>query len=449
MRRRHSAVEPGRPTSAHRKSPGARVVRGLVIATLVALAGCGRHEPVAAVPAAAPAQTASNGDATVYRMQMQRQPDFKAMQAIGRMLFSDATLSGSGTLSCASCHSPDHAYGPPNSLSVQLGGVDGKLMGTRAAPSLRYMQNVPPFTEHHFDEDIDESVDQGPAGGHTWDGRASSAHEQAEIPLLSPVEMGNTSRAAVVEAVRKASYAPQFRQVFGDDALDDVDRGFKWATLALEMFQQDPAEFYPYSSKYDAVLRGQATLSAQETRGLAVFNDENKGNCASCHQSAKSANTGTFPAFSDFGFIAVGVPRNRTLDVNRDPAYFDLGLCGPERQDLKDHPEYCGAFRTPSLRNVATRHAFFHNGVFHSLEEALRFYAERDTRPEKWYPRKADGSVAKFDDLPAHYHENINTDPPFDRKRGQQPAFTERDIQDMVAFLNTLTDGYEAPHTSP
>ena len=101
------------------------------------------------------------------------------------------------------------------------------------------------------------------------------------------------------------------------------------------------------------------------------------------------------------------------------------------------------------MRNVATRHAFFHNGVFHSLEEVLRFYAERDTKPEKWYPRKADGSIAKFDDLPAQYHENINTDPPFDRLRGEQPAFSERDIKDMIAFLNTLTDGYEAPRKSP
>ena len=71
---------------------------------------------------------------------------------------------------------PAHAYGPPNGLAVQLGGPDGSRPGLRAAPSLRYRHNIPPFTEHRHDEDVDESIDQGPAGGYNWDGRAANVH---------------------------------------------------------------------------------------------------------------------------------------------------------------------------------------------------------------------------------------------------------------------------------
>jgi cytochrome c peroxidase len=85
---------------------------------------------------------------------------------------------------------------------------------------------------------------------------------------------------------------------------------------------------------------------------------------------------------------------------------------------------------------------YFHNGVFHRLKDVVRFYAERDTDPQKWYPRAADGSVSKFDDLPAKYQRNVDQEPPLDRHAGGRPAMTERDIEDIVAFLNTLTDGY-------
>src|ERR1700692_1284831 len=107
----------------------------------------------------------------------------EALTQLGRALFFDPSLSASGKQSCASCHSPDHAFGPPNDLSVQFGGRDMKHAGTRAAPSLRYMQNTPPFSEHYHDDDNDDSVDAGPTGGRTWDGRVDSASEQARIPL--------------------------------------------------------------------------------------------------------------------------------------------------------------------------------------------------------------------------------------------------------------------------
>jgi cytochrome c peroxidase len=105
-------------------------------------------------------------------------------------------------------------------------------------------------------------------------------------------------------------------------------------------------------------------------------------------------------------------------------------------------PEYCGFFRAPSLRNVALRKSFFHNGVMHSLRDAVAFYAERDTKPEKWFPRAAGGSIRKYDDLPRQYWKNVNDEPPFGQKPGDSPPLTDTEIDEIVAFLKTLTDGY-------
>ncbi|SDA46154.1 cytochrome c peroxidase [Janthinobacterium sp. 344] len=379
-----------------------------------------------------------------YAPTLQRQPSVAQMTAMGRAMFFEPSLSVSGKLSCASCHSPDHAYGPPNDLAVQLGGPDLQDAGTRAAPSLRYIQNAPAFTEHYHDDDGDDSVDAGPTGGRNWDGRAQSGHEQALAPLLSPREMGNRDAAAVVAKLRAGPLAAQFRQTYGADIFGQPDQALRWALMSLEVFQESPADFYPYTSKYDAVLRQQATLTPQEARGLALFNDENKGNCASCHIS-QITQGGAFPQFTDYGLINIGVPRNAKLPANADPAFFDLGLCGPDRTDLTQHKEYCGSFKTPSLRNVALRKVFFHNGSFTSLEQVLRFYVQRETAPQKWYPKDKHGKVRKYDDLPPGLEANVNVEAPFDRQPGQAPALNEREMADVIVFLRTLTDGYQAP----
>jgi cytochrome c peroxidase len=379
-------------------------------------------------------------DAPFYGASFEKPPAPAAMAAVGRALFFDPSLSASGKLACATCHNPAHAFGPADELPVQRGGADNARPGVRAVPSLTYTQNVPPFTEHFFDSEGDDSVDQGPAGGRTWDGRAQSAHEQARLPLLSPFEMANPSPQAVVAKVQRASYEALFRETFGQRVFDDAELAFKGVLLALETYQQTPLEFYPYTSKYDAYLRGEASLTNQELRGLSAFNDPARGNCARCHPSAMSG--GAFPQFTDFGYAAIGAPRNSAIPANGDPRYFDLGLCGPLRTDLKDRFEYCGRFRTPSLRNVAVRRVFFHNGVFHRLEDVVRFYVQRDTDPQNWYPRAPDGSVLKFDDLPARYRRNVDEDPPLDRRPGGRPAMTEAQVEDIVAFLHTLTDGF-------
>jgi cytochrome c peroxidase len=367
-----------------------------------------------------------------YGTSFERRPSADELTRLGRALFFDQRLSASGRMACASCHDPAHAWGPPNDLSAQLGGPLRDQQGIRAVPSLMYRSATPSFSEQYYDTEGDDSVDQGPTGGFTWDGRANSVHEQAAIPLLAANEIWRLSQSP---------NAALFRDTFGPHALDDPDKAWNGLLLALEVFQQNPADFAPYSSKFDAFLRGQSTLTAQEARGLAAFNSPDKGNCASCHIS--TIRRGAFPRFTDDGLIALGAPRNRALKANADPRFFDLGACGPLRTDLADHPEDCGIFKTPSLRNVATRHAFFHNGVYHRLDEAVRFYALRDTRPAQVFGRDAKGHPRLHpDDLPAAYRDNLNTDPPFGQHPGDPLPFTEADVQDIVAFLKTLTDGY-------
>ena len=368
----------------------------------------------------------------------------REMTELGRALFSEPALSASSKLSCASCHDPKHAYGPANDLPVQLGGADLKQPGLRAVPTLHYLQSVPQFTEHYFEseDEGDPSIDNGPTGGLTWDGRADRGRDQARVPLLSPFEMANPDEGSVVTAVAKSPHAAALRKIFGAGIFADNGKAFAAILEALETFEQNPGDFYPYTSKYDSYLAGDVTLTEQEARGLALFDDPAKGNCAHCHRSARAAD-GTAPQFTDFGFNAVGVPRNPEIPANKDPAYFDLGLCGPLRTDFKDRAEYCGQFRTPTLRNIALRQSFFHNGVMHSLKEVLDFYVERDIEPGKFYYPAGDGTVTKFDDLPPQYRGNVNVEPPFDRHPGDAPALTEQDRADIIAFLQTLTDGYK------
>ena len=373
--------------------------------------------------------TAPGGGTPFYANRFDKIPDAAALTAIGRGLFSDPALSASGKISCASCHDPKHFFGPP----------DGLKLGVRAVPSLMYAQNAPPFTEHYIDDEGDDSVDQGPAGGRTWDGRARSLHDQARLPLFAPLEMANPDADALVIKIQ-ALRAAEFRGAFGEAIFNDKSSAFKGVLMALEAYQQSAPEFYPYSSKYDAFLRHEASLSAQEARGLAAFNDPAKGNCARCHPSA--IKQGAFPQFTDFGFAAIGAPRNSAVPANADPRYHDLGLCGPLRTDLRNRHEYCGMFRTPTLRNAAARRVFFHNGVLHSLSDVVRFYAERDTQPQKWYPRAPAGDTLKFDDLPPEYRANVDMQIPFGGKPGDAPTLSDEDIADIVAFLQTLADGY-------
>jgi cytochrome c peroxidase len=392
---------------------------------------------------------------------------FSAMGKLGRDLFFDTSLSSSGKVACVSCHSPDHAYGPPNDASVMLGGPDLKTQGARAVPSLTYLNQQPEFSigpDDPLNENVNvaqqaqlgktaaraeklatqtvQSANIVPQGGLFWDGRANTLQIQASGPLLDPREMDGGSTDIVAEKLRK-TYAEKFAGLFGPSILRDSKLLVAEAMFAIGRYQVEEPSFHPYSSKYDYWLEGKARLSEAETRGLRLFNDPDKANCAGCH-TAQPTRDGYPPHFTDFQYEALGVPRNVALTDTKDPNYFDLGVCGPIRKDVAEQTQFCGMFKTPTLRNTAVRHAFFHNGVFHSLQEVMDFYDFRDTNPEKVYPVGADGKAEKYNDIPEQYHANVDVaDPPFNRHPGETPAMTAQDEADIIAFLQTLNDGYK------
>ena len=357
-----------------------------------------------------------------------------AAVSLGEMIFHDASLSASGDLACATCHDPANAHAQSNALPVQAGGANRDVPGFRAVPSLRYLSFTPKFS---FD---DEGT---PSGGFNRDGRAPDLMVQAIRPLFAPHEMANASPEALVARLAVTPYAAEFRRVFGDRVFDDPAATLRAVTFALMEYERTDPEFRPFDSKYDYFLRGRIRLDPAELRGFALFNRADKGNCAACHPSGRGAD-GTPPLFTDFTYDNLGVPRNAAIPATSDPEYRDMGLCGPDRTDLADRTDLCGAFKVPTLRNVATRKVFFHNGRFTTLTDALRFYVRRDTSPAEFYPIDANGSARKFDDLPPDLAGNVNTsEVPYDRQPGDAPRLSEVEIADLEAFLNTLTDGYK------
>ena len=350
-----------------------------------------------------------------------------------------------------------------------LGGPDLTQPGIRAVPSLTYLERQPDFSIGPEKEDENENINLAqqaeaaksavrveksasqtaqsenivPQGGLFWDGRADTLQMQAAGPLLDPREMDGGSIEVIAEKLRRAPYARKFAGLFGENIFQNPRLLVAEATFAVGRYQIEEPSFHPYTSKYDYWLEGKVRLSESEMRGLRLFNDPEKANCAGCHTS-KPSRDGYPPLFTDFQYEALGAPRNHAIEDNKNPQHFDLGVCGPIRTDIADQTQFCGMFKTPTLRNTAIRRAFFHNGVFRTLREVMDFYNFRDTNPEKVYPRAADGTVQKYDDIPLHYHANVDvSDPPFNRHLGDAPAMTAQDEADIIEFLKTLNDGYE------
>ncbi|WP_242403214.1 hypothetical protein [Asaia platycodi] len=141
------------------------------------------------------------------------------------------------------------------------------------------------------------------------------------------------------------------------------------------------------------------------------------------------------PLFTDHQYEALAAPRNPLAPKST----YDLGLCAAGRTDIGHNDAYCGFFRTPSLRNSATRKVFFHNGVFTSLRQVMDFYVLRDIEPERFYPRHADKTLALYDDLKQKYWQNIDkTDAPFNLRK--MPALNISERNRIVIFLRTLND---------
>jgi cytochrome c peroxidase len=366
------------------------------------------------------------------------EPSLSVREELGRRIFFDARLSSPPGTSCASCHDPARAF------AGNHGGAGGVALGsrpghfsTRNTPSVLYVKYVPAF---HFALEDDDDVVESAFGGFGWSGRADSVAEFSRLPLFDPDEMNNRSDYDLALKIRSGPYASAFAQEFPEGS--QGAEGVVAATgQALEAFLTSAA-MAPFSSKYDDYLRHTATLTALERRGLALFKDPDKGACDACHRFEDSSNRPSRSLFTNYGYDALAVPRNREIPANADPHHYDLGLCERRAKTARSSaPNWCADFRTPSLRNVAVRGRFMHNGAFAKLRDVVAFYATRSTNPERWYP-----NGAKFDDVPAMYRGNVNVSSlPYNRREGVAPAYDDGDIDAIVAFLETLTD---APYRS-
>jgi cytochrome c peroxidase len=422
----------------------------------------------------------------------------------GKVLFSDKTLSVSGQQSCATCHVASRAFtadpATDHGLPVPLGGPNMDLPGFRNTPSLVYASLTPKFF-----------LDSGtPTGGFFRDGRSSSLDQQAQQPFITPFEMANQNAAEVVSRLQSSPDSLQaFVAAYGSQVLSDPDTALADMGLAIAAFETEDPSFHPFSSKFDYWLAGQATLTAEEQDGLALFNNPGKGNCTACHPSQRQSYS-EHPLFTDFTYDNIGVPRNWSIPANATnpvspisgaslaaympsgptnvPAdaeytYYDMGLCGPFKTPASDpnpRPSFfdittlCGLFKVPTLRNVAITAPYFHNGNFSNLHQVVEWYVTRDINnntgnnpapvaagadgnpyfPVGTFYLNADGTpdLYQYNDLPVDFDANVNiaevpyTPPTF--SGGQAPTLTATEIDAVVAFLCTLTDGYDPANPS-
>jgi cytochrome c peroxidase len=422
----------------------------------------------------------------------------------GKALFNDKSLSVSGKQSCATCHVASRAFtGDPatdQGLPVPLGGPNMDIPGFRNAPSLMYASLTPPFF-----------LDAGtPTGGFFRDGRASSLDQQAQLPFITPFEMANQDATEVVGRLKNSPDTLQtFIAAYGAQALNDPQVALADMGLALSAYETEDADFHPFTSKFDYWQNGQAQLTAEELQGLALFNNPGKGNCTACHPSQRQGYS-EHPLFTDFTYDNIGVPRNWNIPANAvtpvspisgvslasympagpsnvpadaEYTYYDMGLCGPfqtantdpnPRPSFFDITTLCGLFKVPSLRNVAVTSPYFHDGAFSTLHEVVEWYVTRDINnntgnnpapvaagpggnpyfPLGTFYTNADGTpdLFQYNDLPVEFDANVNiaevpyTPPTF--SGGQAPTLTAAEIDAVVAFLCTLTDGYDPANPS-
>jgi cytochrome c peroxidase len=348
-------------------------------------------------------------------------------------VFFDTRLSEPAGTSCASCHDPAQGFAGNHGSRIGVAlGSRPDLVGKRNVPSALYAAYVPPL---FFYQD-DDALAPTPFGGLFTDGRVDSIAELVRHPLLDPLEMHNRDDAAIARKLRTAPYADGFKRTFGADVFKTTASTLAALGAAMDAFLQS-REMAPFSSRYDAWVQGKVKLTPQELRGLALFKDPDRGNCASCHKFNETSTNPARSLFTDFGYDAIAVPRNRVIPANRDPRHVDEGLCATGlAKGWKDAGQWCGYFRTPSLRNVAARERYMHNGVFSDLRDVVAFYATRSIEPERWYK---DGRL--FDDVAPRHIGNVNVATmPYNRRKGMKPALDDAGIDAIVAFLRTLTD---------
>jgi len=348
---------------------------------------------------------------------------------VGKKIFFDTDLSKPVGQSCASCHDPAFGFADPGSLPVSQGAIPIRF-GNRNAQSVAYAAFSPPL---YFDPATTPAIPEGQyKGGLFWDGRVNTLEEQAKQPFVNPLEMHNPNKITVVLAVRQSEYAALFRQVFGASALNGVESAYEFIAQALAAYMRSP-EVSPFTSKYDYWKKGEAAFTESEMRGYMLFQPMGKGRCANCHSE------GPMGLFTNFGHQNLGTPRNPELPFYSLPApfnpdgadYIDRGVGDflrsagyPEIEAAKED----GKFRIPSLRNCAVTAPYTHNGYHITLREVVVFNNTRDLPEAGWAPAE----------VPETVHRHPMAMPGTLGRLG----LNDQEIDDIVSFLQTLTDGY-------
>jgi cytochrome c peroxidase len=443
----------------------------------------------------------------------------RAVQILGKLENYDENLSVFKNTACASCHMPYAGFTGPipslNNTTVAYPGSFHFRWGKRKPQSYDYSPLYPVLQYNQTQANF--------YGGNFWDLRAtgykiqSPDSEQAQGPPLDPLEMGNPDFGCIVFKLSRAAYRPLFESIWGKQSFDirfppdtervcstpagafgnnptplrlsPRDRGIASATYdafahSITGFENGP-EVSPMSSKFDAFLAGQATLSSDEMAGYNLF--RGKGNCNSCHLDGRSTAPSTqkapngvdtgaaadlAPLFTDTTSANLGLPKNPAIPFyyeNKPDAFgftpnsagfgftdlgvglFLRGLSGvnPNSDWTQFAPKFDGFMQVATARDVGLRpaspnfvKAYMHNGYLKSLKEVVHFYNTRD--------RKDYAHPAAIGQCPPGTVEKVNCWPlpevpgTKDMTIGNL-GLTDHEEDQIVAFLETLTDGYTTP----
>ena len=309
-------------------------------------------------------------------------PQTDAGIALGRVLFHDTRLSASGTVSCASCHLQAHGFADPRRLSV---GFDGRTTRRRAMS----LTNARYYARGRF----------------FWDERAQTLEAQVLAPLTDPVEMGHPPGVLGDLVANAAYYPPLFEAAFGTPAVTE-----RRIARALAQFVR---ALVSHRSRYDDARAAgppgspafEARLTPAEREGHRLFTtipapDRRGAGCVRCHAT--------------------------DAQISLSPRNIGLGPAGEGDQGAGD-----GRFKAPSLRNVAVRAPYMHDGRFATLRAVIEHY-DRDV------------TANPFLDMTLIDRRLAVTGGPI---RPAPLELTEAEIDALIAFLHTLTD--EAFLTDP
>jgi cytochrome c peroxidase len=298
--------------------------------------------------------------------------------ALGRRLFYDPRLSGSGTVSCSTCHIQRLAFTDGRVTSV---GASGKPLAFNSMSLANLMWGPQRFF---------------------WNGRTTSLEEQSLVPIRHPDEMARDVKTLVADLSDDPTYTAMFDAAYGEVSVSATTRAL--ASFVRTMVSSD--------SRYDKFLRGEVTLSPQEDLGRKLFMAHpdvkvslRGANCIDCHSQFLTAGFSTrYDGFSNNG-----------LD---DEQHLAPGL-----QEVTGNPAHRGLFKVPSLRNVALTAPYMHDGRFKSLEEVLDHY---------------DSGIKPSTTLSSLIVEATNRGAPAGGRISLH--LTQEEKAAVIAFLRTLTD---------